>query len=35
MRVVRIGVWEMPTDAEARRVFESHLRDVVSIAARN
>ncbi len=34
-RVIKIGVWEMPGDAEARQALEARLRDVVSIAARD
>ena len=34
-RVVKIGVWEMPTDAEARQALESRLHDPVSVTARN
>ena len=34
-RVIKIGVWGMPADAEARQALESRLRDLVSVTARN
>ena len=32
-RVIKIAVWDMPTDAEARQALESRLRDLVCVTA--
>ncbi len=34
-RVIKIGLWGVPADAEAQQALESCLRDLVSVTARN
>ena len=34
-RVIKIGVWDMPTDAEARQALEARLRNLISVTAQN